>query len=257
MLGIRAERTRRGWHVNVFSVRELWDRRQHADDCVQPVVHLVFRADDLGVTAFVLLPVAVAEDEHWWRAGIVVGRQEVPSQQRLDAKQIEKACRDHPRVHAVRLAPQQNEIKDMDHASCDDERHALGRHPDRDEQVDPKRQVEHHRRGRQPPGERLRVRPTTDQAEQRGVGANAERERENCNQRESGTLAQYADTVTDIVCQGVHLPSPHHVNNCWHHGERSTIRRIEQMKPRKLPVFGHSEVESRPVLRNRFAASSV
>ena len=106
-LGAGAEGAGRRGHVDVVLARVLGDRRQHPDHRVGPVVHLEDLPDDVRVGAEALLPVGVAEDEDRLGPEVVVGVAERPAVQRLHAEHVEEVRRHHPGQHAVRLAPVQ------------------------------------------------------------------------------------------------------------------------------------------------------
>ena len=97
-------RTGHSRHVDIVLVGILRDARQHADDGVRPVVHLIRFADDTGIAAFVLLPVVVAEQQDGRRAGDVVFGAEGAAEERADAEEIEESRRDDAGTDAAGLA---------------------------------------------------------------------------------------------------------------------------------------------------------
>ena len=104
-----AERTRRARHVDVALLRIVRHIRQDADHRVRPIVHLEHLPDDRLIAAELLLPVAVAQDQHRRRARRVIVGDKRSAEDRLDSghavggKQHPVVAAEEIEVHLVEL----------------------------------------------------------------------------------------------------------------------------------------------------------
>ena len=99
-----AEGTRAGRHPDVVRVRVWRQRRQHADDRVDLVIHGEGRADDLWIAAQLVHPEAVAEQHDWRRADSFFSRTECAPEQRLHAEHVEVVVGHDAGLDALRIA---------------------------------------------------------------------------------------------------------------------------------------------------------
>ena len=182
---------------------------------MRPVVHLENFAHDVRVAALVALPVFVAEDQDGGRVHAVVGGNEGAAQQRLDAQHVEEIGRDHGGLHALGgVLPDEQKVHGvMLHdagqgvvavAVIVDFLHGEG-------QIVDVRLAEllmkHHqvaavaiRQGAQ--------QHAVHHAENGGVGADAESQRENCGMPEKpGILQQHANAIADVLQQRLDDPA--------------------------------------------------
>ena len=207
-LGRGAKRARRRRHVDVVLLRVVRHVRQHADDGVRPVVHLEHLPDDVPVAAELALPVRVADDQHRRRARLVVVGHERAAEDRLDAEDAEEVRRDHAGVDAIGLAAlQQVEI----HLVEFDQRLELGRlvavgevfldrHAGVGAADERRRLADQHQPIAVGVGQRLQEH-AVDDAEDRGVRADPEPERQDREQREAAVLEQRAHAEAQVVQQ--------------------------------------------------------
>ena len=202
----RAERARRGRHVDVDAVGIVRHVRHHADDGVRPVVHLEHLADDVRVAAEPGGPVVVAEHEHRLGALVVVGIGEGAADERPDAEHVEEVVRDHAGGHPVGLAaPQQIEVHLVELHQAVQAGELLAvvvELLDRDAEV----LLVGQRRGvaddHQPLAVGVRQRReehAVHHAEDRRVGADAEAQREHGDRGVAGRLPQGAGGVAHVL----------------------------------------------------------
>jgi hypothetical protein len=211
----RSERARRYRHVDVVVFRILRHGRQHADDGVLLVIHLKHAADDVRIAAERVLPVRVAEDQHRRRVlPIIVGAKRA-AQERRDADHIEEVVRDDPRLHA-RCADAVEEVES--HLVIFDERIERRRllpvignllrgqpHFVVAGQRLPLTHVD------QPIAARVRQRAKqhgVDDAEDGGVRADAERQRQQDQDRVGRVLAETARRVAQVLPERVDRADP-------------------------------------------------
>ena len=206
----RPERTGRRRHVDVVVSWILRDRGQHPDHRVGLVVHLEHGAHDVWVATEALLPVGVAQHQHRFGAQVVVGVDERAAEQRLHAKHGEKVGRHHPGQHPVRLTAVQERER---HAVILDEAvQRLQLVAVVDDLLDRERNVlgagagcllaREHQLVPVAVGQRLQQH-AVDNAEDRGVGADAERQGHDHQQAVARAAPQRADAVSDVLGEAV------------------------------------------------------
>ena len=102
--GRGAEGARQHGHVDVVLLRIVRHIGQDADNSMRPVVHLEYAPDNRRIGAELLAPIPVAEDEHRLGARLVVRLDEASSEDWRNAEEIEEIVGDHAGVDAIRLA---------------------------------------------------------------------------------------------------------------------------------------------------------
>ncbi len=173
---------------------------------MRPVVHLEHLADNVGVAAELGAPVGVAQHQDRLGAAHVVRRHERAADHRLDAEQIEEVRRHHAGVDAIGLAAVDQievhlvvldqAVEDVGGALAVVE--VLG---DGHAGVAPpgqrRRLLDHHQPVAVLIGQRLQQH-AVDDAEDGGVGADAEAERQHRQQRVAGMAQQRPRAVLQI-----------------------------------------------------------
>src|SRR6266404_1983969 len=90
-------------HVYVFLDRVLGYGRQNADDGMRAVIHLEDPADDVWVATVTLLPVFVAQHQHRIGPFVVIGRNKGPAENGSHSKNIKEVCGYDAGLNALRF----------------------------------------------------------------------------------------------------------------------------------------------------------
>jgi hypothetical protein len=179
-------------------------RRQHADDRVRTSVERQRPADHVALTAEVRLPETVGEKNDGRTAGPLLVGGEGPSELRSDAEQREVVLRDHQRENLLGVAEtgdgvgvegRNGEVAEHPLALA----HHLEARPGEaplDDVLLRVRRAELHDTPRVPVGQG-REEDRVDEAEDGGVGADSERQRDHRDGREPGRLPQRTDGVAN------------------------------------------------------------
>ncbi len=197
--------------------RELERRRHDPDDRPRTAVDEQDLTHETRRTAEATLPQAVTNHHRLWRARIAVGRDERSTQRRPDAQRCEQIaghCRGADALGLV--AAGQVRARFGIAANARRARRVLAvAHdllPRQPGETAPRRRVPDHREllglGIRQRAEHHRL----DQAEDRGVGANPQRERRDRRDREPGRLHQHAEPVTQVVEK---LVDDGHTRSSW------------------------------------------
>ena len=182
---------------------------------MNPVVHLERLPHDRRIAAQAVHPEPVAQHQHRLGAWLVLAGAEGASSQRAHAEHVEEVGRDDAGLHPAGLPlPEENE----GHGVVLDERlHGPAPLPVVGQLQGRELRVDHPAEGRRLAeiDEALPVlvgqRPqqhAADHAEDRGVGADAEREGQHGDEREAGALAERAEGEAEVVQQTGHEGSP-------------------------------------------------
>ena len=183
-------------------------RRQHPDDRVRLVVEENRAVDDRGIRSELVDPEHMAEDDHAILASLVLIGKKRAASLRLNAEDLEVAGRDPRPTKLHRIAAPRERRRAA----------ALGGHEVEDGVI--RLPVEEIQRGDavavaagrlledtdDPIGIRVRQRLEQDavnEAEDRGVGADAERQREDRDRCKSRTLRQGSPAVTQVLEQRI------------------------------------------------------
>ncbi len=197
--GIHAEGARGRRHVDVIFLRILRERREHADHGVRFVVHAEHFADHGGIAAEAAQPVFVAEEKDGRGARFFVVGGKISADQRLGAEDVEIIPGDNAGFHLLRFG-----------AAEEDELHVVVLN-DGVEAAIPSAVVHQFRDGNAAPhdpgaggglakhqqalavlvGERLEE-DGVDDAEDGGVGADAEAEHDDGGDGEAEIFAHHA-----------------------------------------------------------------
>ena len=172
---------------------------------MRAIVHLEDLTDDVRIGTEFRAPIGVTEHEHGFRAMIVVGRHKRAADDRLDAKDVEEVGRHDPSGDAIRLAaPQQVET----HLMKFDETFKAGellavvvelldRHTEVRLVGERRRLLHQHEAIAVLVGQRLEQH-AVDHAEDGGVGADTEAQRQHGEGGKARVLPQRAGTVAEI-----------------------------------------------------------
>ena len=212
-LAARTERAGRGRHVDVVVTRVLRNRWKDADHGVRPVVHFEDGAHDVRVAAEALLPVRVAEQQHRFGPQVVVGVHERATEERLHPKHIEEVGGHDAGEYAVRFTPvEQGERHPV---VLDKSVQTVELIPIVDDLLDREWNVlrasakrllsSQHQFLSILVRERLQEHPV-DHAENRGVGANAQRQRHHDEQAVAGMVPEAACPIANVSDDGVDQP---------------------------------------------------
>ena len=211
-LGVGAERTGRGRHVDIDRVRKLRYRRQDTDHRVRLGVHFEHLADDIRVASEGALPVVVGEHQHRIRIEVVLAVDERATVQRGNSERVEVIVRHDAGLHALGFAaPEQDEEHVVEFHQLLDAGGLvaiviqLGNRCLDDAAVCDLRLQEH-----QPLAVVIGKRTqqyAVDDAEDGGVGTDAERQREDRRSGERPVLAQRSQRVADILHQHIEVAS--------------------------------------------------
>src|SRR6185503_13562732 len=90
-------------HVHVTLRRVLRNRRQDADHGVRSIVHSEDGAHDISITVVTALPVFVAEHEHGVTTWLFVIWNEGSAEEWFHAEHVEEVCGDYTGLHPFRL----------------------------------------------------------------------------------------------------------------------------------------------------------
>ena len=203
----------RARHPNLGLFREFKSRRHHSDDRNGSRADLDLFADNRGVGSEAALPQSVADDRDAYRLGFVVFGNERSPENRLDTEHREEPARHAGARHALRFGPIGAKVR-VTGPECRGAREEIGllrpigEIQERDVAVgNPRRrisafEVDDAFRGR----ERQRTEENAvDQAEDGGVGADAEPERDHGDGREAFILEKHSDSVTDVLEECAHM----------------------------------------------------
>ena len=205
-------------HIELIDERELEPRRQDANHGAGTIVDDDRLADDRGIRTVTTLPQAVRDHDHRFEAGRgAFFRQEVAAHDRIDTKELEQFGRHRSTLHALRArhVAAQHEIAEQIRADAFNRSRAakVDQVGQRDFRFAPARLLLRLRRmGRMQRDETIgelseRHRPQADavhDAEDRNVGADADRQRQQRGNEESGLLPQAAPGVEEVAKQSAH-----------------------------------------------------
>ena len=183
-------------------------RRQHPDDRVRAVVHLEHLPDDRSIPAKPRLPVRVSQDQHGVRSSRVVRLDERTANERLDPEDVEEIGRDDAGCDAIGLAtPQQIEVHLMELDEAVEARQLLAiivklldGHADVLLVGERRRMSNQHETIAVVVWQRLEQ-DAIEHAEDRGVRANPETEREHGEHGEPAVLQERLDPVADVSAE--------------------------------------------------------
>jgi len=196
----------------VCARRKVERRRHHADDGVGLGVQLDALADHAGRAPIVPLPERLAEDGDAIGAWCPFFRREHPADERAGAQHREQVCRGPHARHVERLAAAGERVPQLPERCHRRHRTRLllpVEERERRDQIGAAVRIlfpQHHQARRVLVGE-LVQQDGLDHAEDGGVGADAEHQREDRHRRERRLPSQRAKGVADIADQVAHRNS--------------------------------------------------